>query len=259
MKAIFRRELLSYFTSPIGYVFLSVFYIFSGIFFYFCTLNTGTADLSNMFYMLFIILVLLTPILTMRILSEEKRQKTDQLLLTSPITLTGIVMGKFLAAFLVYACGVAITVIYAVVISAFATLNWSIIIGNIIGLLLIGAAFIAIGVFVSSLTENQVIAAIVTYAILIAILFIDSIAGLVSSMGTAISGFFTKLGVLSFLKFIGTIFEWLSKGLSAVSVYTRYYEMCLGIIDFSSMLLIISVAAVFIFLTIRVLERRRWN
>ena len=136
MKAIFRRELLAYFTSPLGYVFLSVFYIFAGIFLYFTSLSTGVADLSNTFYFLFIILILLTPILTMRILSEEKKQKTDQLLLSSPITLTGLVMGKFLAAFLVYALGVVITLVYAVVLSIFATLQWSVIIGNIVGLLL---------------------------------------------------------------------------------------------------------------------------
>ena len=171
MKAIFRRELLAYFTSPLGYVFLSVFYIFAGIFLYFTCLSSGVADLSNTFYFLFIILILLTPILTMRILSEEKKQKTDQLLLSSPVTLTGLVMGKFLAAFLVYALGVVITLVYAVVLSIFATLQWSVIIGNIVGLLLIGAAFIAIGIFVSSLTENQVTAAILTYASLLFILF----------------------------------------------------------------------------------------
>ena len=259
MKAIFRRELLAYFTSPLGYVFLSVFYIFAGIFLYFTSLSTGVADLSNTFYFLFIILILLTPILTMRILSEEKKQKTDQLLLSSPITLTGLVMGKFLAAFLVYALGVVVTLVYAVVLSIFATLQWSVIIGNIVGLLLIGAAFIAIGIFVSSLTENQVTAAILTYASLLFILFIDSIAGLVENLGTTISNFFTSLGVLSFLKFIGTIFDWISKAFYSMSIYSRYYDMCLGIIDITSILMLISFTAVFIFLTIRILERRRWN
>ena len=259
MKAIFRRELLAYFSSPLGYVFLSVFYIFAGIFLYFTSLSSGVADLSNVFYFLFIILILLTPILTMRILSEEKKQKTDQLLLSSPVTLTGLVMGKFLAAFLVYSLGVSITFVYAIVISVFATLNWSIIVGNIIGLLLIGAAFIAMGVFVSSLTENQVVAAISTYAVLLFILFVDSIAGLVSTLGTTISNFFTSLSALSFLKYLGVVVEWISKGLYSISIYSRYYDMCLGIIDISSIIMLVSFTVVFIFLTVRVLERRRWN
>ena len=206
MKAIFRRELIAYFTSPLGYVFLSVFYIFAGIFFYFTCLNAGTADMTNVFYFLFIILILLTPILTMRILSEERKQKTDQLLLTSPVTLTGLVMGKFLAAFLVYALGVAITFVYAIVVSAFASVSWSVVIGNIIGLLLIGAAFIAIGVFLSSLTESQVISAIITYAVLLFILFIDSIANLVTTLGTTVSTFLTSHN-MGFFSFLGTILK----------------------------------------------------
>lgn len=258
MKAIFRRELLSYFTSPLGYVFLSVFYIFSGIFFYFTCLSAQTTDLSNVFYFLFIILILIMPILTMRILSEERKQKTDQLLLSSPVTLTGLVMGKFLAAFLVFSIGVAITFVYAIVLSAFGTVSWSVVVGNIVGLLLIGAAFIAIGIFVSSLTENQVVAAIITYAVLLFILFIDSIANLVTTLGTTISSFLENhsMGIFSF---IGIAFDWLGKGLAQISIYSRYYDMCLGIIDFSSVLMVISFIAVFIFLTVRVLERRRWN
>lgn len=258
MKAIFRRELLSYFTSPLGYVYLAVFYIFSGIFFYFTCLSAQTTDLSNVFYFIFIILILIMPILTMRILSEERKQKTDQLLLSSPVTLTGLVMGKFLAAFLVFSIGVAITFVYAIVLSAFGAVSWSVVIGNIVGLLLIGAAFVAMGIFVSSLTENQVIAAIITYAILLFILFIDSIASLVSTLGTTVSSFLENhdMGIISF---IGTGFDWLGKALAAISIYSRYYDMCLGIIDFSSVLMLISFTAVFIFLTVRVLERRRWN
>lgn len=122
MGAIFRREVLSYFTSPIGYIFLAAFYACSAVSFSSQALNYGTTQLDAVFGQMMIILIVLIPILTMRTLSEEKKNKTDQCLLTAPVSLWGIVFGKFLAAFLIYILGVAITVVYAVVVSAYAAL-----------------------------------------------------------------------------------------------------------------------------------------
>lgn len=246
MRAVFRRELVSYFTSPIGYVFLAVFYFFSGLFSYLLSVKGGTTDMSSSFSSLFIILVILIPILTMRIFSEERKQKTDQLLLTSPVSLTSLVTGKFLAAFVVYTLGVIINFVYAVIFSAFSTVSWTLFFGNILGLLLIGAAFIAIGVFVSSMTENQVVAAVSTFAVMLVILFIDNIASLLEGLNIKIS-------------FIEAIVVAIGKGLSAASIYQKYYDFCIGIIDFSSVLLMLSFVVVFLFLTIRSLEKRRWN
>ena len=159
MGAIFRREVLSYFTSPIGYIFLAAFYACSAVSFTNNSLSHGTTQLDAIFGELMIILIVLIPILTMRTLSEEKKNRTDQCLLTSPVSLGGIVAGKFFAAFLIYAMGVAITLVYAVIVSAYAEPDWTVIAGNITGLLLLGAAFIAVGMFCSSLTENQGLAA----------------------------------------------------------------------------------------------------
>lgn len=150
MGAIFRREVLSYFTSPIGYIFLAAFYASSAVIFSVNSLENGSTKLDAVFAQLMIILIVLIPILTMRTISEEKKNKTDQCLLTSPVSLFGIVAGKFLAAFLIYVLGVAITLVYAVVVSAFAAPDWTVILGNIVGLVLLGAAFIAVGIFCSS-------------------------------------------------------------------------------------------------------------
>ena len=138
MLAIFRREVSTYFTSPIGYIFLAVYYFFSGYYFYGYNLYMGTTDMSMVFQALFSVLMFIVPILTMRLLSEDKRQKTDQALLTAPVRLSSIVVGKFLAAFLIFAIGVAMTLVYAVVMSAFAQPDWIMVLGNVLGLLLLG-------------------------------------------------------------------------------------------------------------------------
>lgn len=155
MFAIFKRELKAYFTSPLGYVFLAIFYAFSGLFFYIFSLSVGSTDISSVFLMMFIVLMVFVPLLTMRLLSEDKKQKTDQLILTAPVSLLSIVMGKFLAAYAIFAIGVAVMPVYGFVMSTFATVSWLPIWGNTVGLLLLGGIFVSIGLFISSLTETR--------------------------------------------------------------------------------------------------------
>lgn len=233
MGAIFRREVLSYFTSPIGYIFLAAFYASSAVIFSVNSLENGSTKLDSVFAQLMIILIVLIPILTMRTISEEKKNKTDQCLLTSPVSLFGIVAGKFLAAFLIYVLGVAITLVYAVVVSAFAAPDWTVILGNIVGLVLLGAAFIAVGIFCSSFTENQIVSAVVSFIALI-VLYL-----------------FTTIGNLIPVEFISNIF-------SKLSFWERYYGFTYGLFDLSNVMFFISSAIVFLFLSVRVLERRRW-
>ena len=163
MGAIFRREVRSYFTSPIGYIFIAAFFAYAGLMFSTLSLNSGYARLDSMFSSLLTILNVLIPILTMRTISDEKRTRTDQCLLTAPVSLGGIVFGKFLAAFLVYAAAVSITAVMAVVVSIYGEPDWNVIVGNIVALLLLGGAFISIGIFCSSFTENQVVAAVISF------------------------------------------------------------------------------------------------
>ncbi len=233
MFAIFKRELKAYFTSPLGYVFLAIFYAFSGLFFYIFSLSVGSTDISSVFLMMFMVLMVFVPLLTMRLLSEDKKQKTDQLILTAPVSLLSIVMGKFLAAYAIFAIGVAVMPVYGFVMSTFATVSWLPIWGNTVGLLLLGGIFVSIGLFISSLTENQMIA--------------------------AIGGFFINLMIL----LINTLKSALPNGflqdvLSSISVYSRYSEITSGIFSLSSLIFFVSVIFIFLFLTVRVLEKRRW-
>lgn len=234
MGAIFRREVRSYFTSPIGYIFIAAFYAYSGIMFANTSLRNGYTKLDGLFSSLLLIIIVLIPILTMRTISEEKRSKTDQCLLTAPVSLTSIVLGKFFAAFLVYMLGVAITGILAVVVSAFGTPDWNVIIGNILALSLLGGAFIAIGIFCSSFTENQVVSAVSSFIALIAVSYLSVIGNLIPN-------------------------ETAEKIISKISFSERYFSFTYGVFDFSNVIFFISAAAAFLFLTVRVLEKRRWS
>ncbi|HIZ55906.1 MAG TPA: ABC transporter [Firmicutes bacterium] len=233
MLTILRRELNSYFTSAIGYIYLAVFYFFSGYFFQ-SVISINSTDLSSVFLSLFLVLMFIVPILTMRLMSEDMKLRTDQLLLTAPLSLSGLVYGKFLAALTLFAAGTGITLIYAVVLSAFQVMEWTVIVGNILGLLLLGAALISIGLFISSLTENQVIAAVGGFAVMLMLMIMDAIAGSVPV-------------------------AFLSELLYKISFMTRYAPFTTGILNLSNVLYFLSVAVIFNFLTVRVLEKKRWS
>lgn len=233
MLAIMKRELLSYFTSPLGYVFVAVFYLFSGVFLYLFTLYSQSADMSSVYIGMFFVMLIMIPILTMRLMAEENRQKTDQLLLTAPVSLPRLVMGKFLSAFSILVMCVLIFVVYGIVLSCFADMNWAIIWGNIVGMLLLGALCVSSGLFISTLTENQMIAAVGSIGLNIAFILVDSFASVMP------------------IKFLQDFFY-------SLSFYSRYNEFTLGIFSLSNVFFFVSVAFVFLFLTVRVLERRRW-
>ena len=153
MTAILKREFASYFTSPLGYVYLAVFYGFSGLFLWLTCLTTGAASLSSTFLWMFFIMMILIPVLTMRTMADDKRQKTDQLTLTSPISLFGLVAGKFLAAFAIFLIGALILLIYAVFLSvavgnAGNVFGWASVWGNFVGIILMGGVFISAGIII---------------------------------------------------------------------------------------------------------------
>lgn len=234
MSAIYRREIKAYFNSLVGYIFLAAFYASSGVLYSITSLQYGSTDTASMFSMLFFVLLVLIPFLTMRTLSEDKRMKTDQCLFTAPVSNTGLVMGKYLAAFTIYIMGVGMTLVYAVVTSFFGAVSWLEVFGNVVGLILVGAAYIAVGVFISSLTENQVISAVGSFVCCTALYLISSIASIIPV-------------------------DWISNILTKLSFSSRYLTFTYGIFDFSNVLFFVSAAVIFIFLTVRVLERRRWS
>ncbi len=234
MLAILRREFSAYFRSPIGYIYLAVFYIFSGFFFFTNNLYSGYSSITGVYSSLFSIIMFLIPILTMRLMSEDKKQKTDQALLTAPISLFSLVMGKFLAALCVFCMGLAVTPVYAFVIAIFTTVAWSVVFGNLIGTILLATALIAIGMFISTLTENQVIAAVGGFAVMLFLMLIDNLKNVVTN-------------------------TLLQKIVTEVSFYERYTGFVMGKFNYADAVFYLSVAAIFIFLTIRVIERRRWS
>lgn len=234
MGAVFRRELKSYFVTPIGYVFLAAFYAYAGLMFYVTGISEGKVRMDLLFSSLVIVLVVIVPILTMRTMAEERRSKTDQCLLTSPVSIGGIVAGKFLAAFTVYLAAISITVVIALVASIYASPDWKVVLGNLIGLALIGAAYISIGIFCSSCTESQSVAAVFGFGVLMCTTFISSIASQLP-------------------------FEFLTKLADKVSFAERYYTFTYGIFDISNVLFFVSAAFVFLFLTVRVVEKRRYS
>ena len=235
MTAVFKREFRSFFTSPVGYVVLAVLFCFSGYFFFVYNLASGSADMSSVYGNLFtIVLLLVLPVLTMRLFSAEKRQKTDQALLTAPTSLTGIVVGKFLSALLMFAIGLSITIVYAVVIAVQVTPDWRVIIGNLLGLLLLGGMVISIGMLISSLTESQFIAALGTFVVSFALLMIDNLKYLFNA-------------------------SWLATIVDFLSINQRYNDFTIGVIHYDDILFFLSMQVLFLFLTVRVLDRKRWS
>ena len=235
MTAVFKREFRSFFTSPVGYVVLAVLFCFSGYFFFVYNLASGSADMSSVYGNLFtIVLLLVLPVLTMRLFSDEKRQKTDQALLTAPTSLTGIVVGKFLSALLMFAIGLSITIVYAVVIAVQVTPDWMVIIGNLLGLLLLGGMVISIGMLISSLTESQFIAALGTFVVSFALLMIDNLKYLFNA-------------------------SWLATIVDFLSINPRYNDFTIGVIHYDDILFFLSMQVLFLFLTVRVLDRKSWS
>lgn len=235
MGAIFRREFKAFFTNPIGYVVLAVLFCVSGYFFYAYNMYSGMADLSGVFGGLFTVSLLVIPFLTMRLFSEEKRQKTDQALLTAPTGLTGIVLGKFFAALALFTIGISITLVYAIVIALQTTPDWLVLIGNYVGLILVGGLVVAIGVLISSLTESQIIAALGTLAVSLLLMTVDVFSTIFSSI------------------------SWITSVTEFLSVSSRYGDFTAGLLQYDNVIFFLTLQALFIFLTVRVLDSKRWN
>ena len=234
MAAIYKRDLRAYFTSPVGYVFIAAFVVVMNLIFYIMNMLTGQNQLTAVFSIMFYALIVLAPILTMRTFSEEYKQKTDQLLLTAPVKPAGIVLGKFLAAYTVYVISLALLLIQVVIIAAVSTPNMAIIVGNYIALLAVGAVFISIGCFVSSLTENQLVANIATLGINVFLFLMDYAYSLIN------------------LTWIKHILYW-------ISIFRRYNTFYVGVFSVADFFFYLCAVAVFLFLTVRVLEKKRWS
>ncbi len=234
MTAILKRELKEYFYTPIGYVFIGFFIFLTSWIFTYTNIFSASGDLSSLFGNLTIVFMFLVPILTMRLISEEKNTKTDQLLLTAPISTTKIVLGKVFAAFSVFLLSLLLSLVYPVIISIYSKPAVSEIAAVYIGFFLMGISYISIGVFISSLTENQIISAVSTFVIL----FVLNLADMLTTVVTN-----------PFLKSV----------ISYLSVTTRYTDFTNAIVRIDSVIYYLSVSALFIFLTGYQIEKRRFK
>jgi len=235
MGAIFKRELRSYFTGAIGYVFLVLYLAVAGAIFCFTTIYSMSADVSAFFTYMLIFSAVALPLLTMKSFSEERKIKTEQLILTSPVSITSMVFAKFFAAYLMFSASMILTSLYFLFLIPYATVKIGLLFGNLLALLLVGMVFISIGLYVSSLTENQLAAAVGTIAIIFAFLLV----GLLSSL----------LPSSYWLRFVFDFF----------SIFTRFQGFTNGYFDVASLVYYLSISAVFLYMTIRVYDRRRYN
>ena len=238
MLAIYKKELRSYFTSATGYVFIAAFLAVSGFLFSMFTMQYATAgddiDLGTYYITVMFMCSILVPLLTMKSFSEERKLKTEQLLLTSPVSLGSMVGAKFLAAYTMFAGTFLISCFDYVVLFRYGDPTPGILFGYTIAMLLLGAAFVAIGIFVSSLTENQLTAAVGTIAILIFMLMINFLNEYIDFAAVRV------------------VLNWLS-------IYSRFFNFTYGIFDFAALVYYASISIVFLFLTVRVYEKRRWE
>lgn len=234
MNSVLRKEIRNYFFTPIGYIFLTIFIVISAFFFFSSVIIQNTSNISNLFQSIFMIILLLTPILTMRLFSEEYKSHTDQLLFSSPTTLFSIVLGKYFSALLMYLITISITLIYIFVVSLFASVTISLIIGCMLGIILLGASLISIGLFISSITKSQVIAAFGSFGVFLLFIYINTLSNYMP-------------------------FDWLKTILNNLSMIERYNNLVLGILNISDLLYFLSIIVVFLFLTMRVLEKKRWS
>ncbi len=236
MFAIYKREMRAYFSSPVGYMFCAIFFAVSAFLFMIYNVQAGeNASYASYFSVLLYLFIVIIPLLTMKLVSEERKMRTDQLVMTAPVTLLGIVMGKYLAALTMFGgMFIATSAIYYIPLALYGTPNAAMYIGCVIGIFLIGSAFIAIGIFISSLTENQFIAAFGTIGAIVFLLLVSALNNYINS-------------------------EVIRNFLSGISVTSRYTYFSYGIFSYDSLIYYVSLSAVFLFLTVRVLEKRRWS
>ncbi len=248
MLAIYKRELQGYFYSPIAYIFIGIFALLAGIVFTMNNTWAGSANFNGMLGNMTFLFMIVVPILTMRLLSEERKNKTDQLLLTSPASISSIVMGKYFAALTVFVITLVITFMYPVILFIYGNPSISEIFSGYLGYLFLGAALIAVGVFISALGENQIVSAFVTLGVLFAIWLGSNLLDLLTSLVGSIQ--------IGFLQWIADrlidVLEWLS-------VYNRFTPFSKGLFSVTDVFYYLSFAAVFVFLTIRTIESRRWR
>lgn len=233
MYAIFKKELKNYFLTPVGYVFMAPFIAFTALNFI-IMLSYQYVSISYVLSSINTLCLFIVPVLTMQLFAEERNKKTEQLLITAPVNVSSIVLGKYFAALCVFLITLAVSLVFPVITFIISTPSLSETIVSYLGLILLWASFISVGVFISSLTESQVISAILTFATLFILYSIDT-------WTLSITSDFTR------------------KIINILAVFTRYIDFNIGLISLSNVIYYLSFIFIFLFLTIRNIEKRRYS
>ncbi len=287
MLAIYKKELRSYLTSMAGYVFIAFILLILGIYFTAYNLQYASPDFGVTLSAVTFLFLIITPVLTMRILAEEKRNRTDQLLLTAPVSVWKVVLGKYLSMITIYAIPIIIASIYPLIMGRYGTVSYAMAYTAILGFFFLGCAQIAVGLFLSSVTESQVIAAVLTFGVLFCSFVMEGIESFFSD--TALSSMLAVLvlavllalviyqmtkdvlfssvigvgmGAVVLLLYLvkSSLFSGLiQKVLGLLAIANHFDNFVGGILDITGIIYMLSVICIFVFLTIQCIQKRRWS
>ena len=276
MKAIFKREVKSYFTGMIGWVVAAVSLFFLGLYYTNRNLLYASSDFASVLYTMTMILLFLLPAISMRSFAEERKNRTDQLLLTSPVSIPAIVAGKFLAEVAVFALPLAAAVLMPLILKAFGTVSLVAAYSAVLGYLLLGSACLAVGTWISALTENQILAYIMDgiqtmfttgnllafIAFMVVVLIASILVGVICKRLTAGVTVFCVGAVVLFILFRlrpAWLLTAFNAVLSALALFDPFQDIVGGMFSIPAIVYYLSVIGLFLFLTGQALERRRWN
>ncbi len=288
MLAIYKKELRQYFHSMVGFVFLAFFLAIIGIYTLAYNFNGGYGNFELTLGSVCFLFVLLIPILTMRIIAEENHQRTDQLLYTAPISTTRVIIGKYLSVLTLYGIGVAVIALYPLILKHYGQqVQLSMAYSAVIGFFLLGAAYIAVGTFISALTESQVIAAVVSFIVLLLSYLMSSLSGMIPTdhmtQAVILSVVWLVICLIAYnmmrsvlvsvvLAVVGEAALWIvyavksslydglvTKILNCFAVSAKYEDFKLGILQYDAVVYYLSIAFLFVFLTIQVTKKKRFG
>ncbi len=287
MGAVYRKEMRSYLVSMIGYVFIAFILLMMSFYFAYLNLNLASPRFEAVLESIRFVFVIFVPILTMRVLAEEKKQRTDQLLLTLPLTVSDIVVGKFLAVATLFAVPMGIVCLYPLILARYGQVNLAVAYMSILSFFLLGCANIAIGLFFSSITENPIIAAVVSFVVLLVCYLMDDLSSMVPNTasasvisfavlfallaavlynltrdlwGAVITGAFLITADVCLFIFKRTMFEGLfHRFLNMFYMTGRLENFFNGILDISGVVYFLSIIGVALFMTMQTLNKRRWS
>ena len=287
MLAIYKKEMRQAFSSIFGYLFLTFLLVIVGVFVYIFNLKEEYASIAHAISNVTTFMLFLIPMFTMRILSEERKQKTDQLIFTSPVSITDIILGKYFALVSIFLLALLVICTYPLILARYGNVNMKVAYSNLAAFFFLGCAYLAIGLFISALTENQIVAAIVTFIVILFTLLADVLKDMIPSDNTisvlVIGILILVVGIILFLMMKNwivslvwavvaggvTVFFYfthptyfdglLTKILGWSSLVSRFENFQYGLFDFAAYVFYLSISFLFVFLTIQAIKKRRWS